>query len=272
MESVELSAEERKRIWFYRFLTVASIAAIWEFAGRRSQDLYFALGTPSTVVYELLILLAEDQLHYHFFLTGAEALSGLILGTLTGTTLGLSLWFSKTAAEVSRPFFLGLGTFPVFAFAPLMIIWFGIGFIMKAALAFFATLFVAFSKSYEGATSVNDEHVHTMQAMRASKKEIFSKVIVPGSLDSVLSNMGLNVGLALLGAFIGEFIAAEQGLGYLILQAGNVYNVPRALAATLGIITLAIIFEYIGRLIKSKRFTLIQWISVPRGIWRSRDT
>ena len=218
---------DSRRVWLYRISLLALIFIVWENAGRASNDVFFVLGTPTAVLKELYVLVMQDRFHMHFIYTAGEALSGLLLGTITGSLLGLSLWLSRTAAEVARPFLLSLGTFPVFAFAPLMIIWFGIGFFMKAALAFLAVLFVAFSKSYEGATSVAEEHIDTLRAMRASKPQIFRKIIVPGSLESVLGNMGLNVGLALLGAFIGEFIAAEQGLGYLILQAGNVYDVPR---------------------------------------------
>jgi NitT/TauT family transport system permease protein len=79
--------------------------------------------------------------------------------------------------------------------------------------------------------------------------------------------MRVNIGLSLLGAFIGEFIASDRGLGYLILRASNLYNVPRALAAGVGILILAIGLEALGRAIERKRYVLVQLISVPRILW-----
>lgn len=255
-------------IWIYRTLIVVILCGVWEYVGRTDKNFFFILASPSSVIRELILLILNGNFFYHMFITGAEASTGLVAGTIIGTVAGLSLWYSKTVAHVVRPFILGLGTFSVFAFAPLMIIWFGIGFMMKFALAFFASLFVAFGRSYEGSLSVSEEYIDSLKAMKADKSAIFTKVVIPGSLDYVFSNMGVNVGLALLGAFIGEFIAAEEGLGYVILRAGNVYDVPKALAATMGIIALAILFEWVSRWVQENRFIIIQYLSVPRAFWR----
>lgn len=242
---------------------------LWEIAGRSSDNVFFLIGTPSAVFREFKQLLFFEKLHYHFLITSGEALIGLIIGTLVGAGVGLSLWYSETAAATARPFIITLGTLPIFAFAPLMIVWFGIGFGMKVALATFSTVFVAFNQSYRGATLVSQEYVDVLRGMNASRHQIFSKVIIPGSLDWVLSSMRLNVGFALLGAFIGEFVASDKGLGYLILRAAGLYNIPRALAAAIGITVLALFLDFVARYVEGHRHVLVQILSVPRYIWRS---
>lgn len=259
----------RTKVTLLQLAVVLFIGCIWESAGRLSSTVFFVLGTPSAVAKELWILVFREHMLIDFLITGSEAVSGLLIGTAAGSTLGLLLWFSENVERTTRPFVLALGTLPVFAFAPLMIIWFGIGFGMKVAMATFATLFVSFNQASRGATLVSRTFVDMMRGMHASRQQIFHKVIVPGSLDWVLSSMRLNVGFGLLGAFIGEFIAADRGLGYIILRAGSLYNVPRALAAALGITALALMLDGVARYAERHRYTLIQWLSVPRLVWRS---
>ena len=83
--------------------------AIWEIAGRHSTSFSFLLGTPSVIALELKRMLLHEQLAWHFFVTGIEALVGLAAGTLIGLAFGLSLWFSDRAAQVSRPFVIVFG-------------------------------------------------------------------------------------------------------------------------------------------------------------------
>lgn len=251
----------------FQVLIVIIFTLVWEWLGSSSKGIFFLVGTPTAVLKELWQLIVSGNFFGHFLITGAETVSGFLIGTLLGTILGLFLWFSDTTARIARPFVTGLGALPIFAFAPLMIVWFGVGFRMKVAIAVFSTVFVAFSQAYKGANSVSGEYVDTLKGMNASRSQIFQKVIIPGSLDWVLSSMRINVGLALLGAFIGEYISSDAGLGHLILRASSLYNIPRALAAAAGITVLALILDSLARFIQAKRYVLVQWLSVPRKLW-----
>lgn len=242
----------------------------WEAVGRAAGSAFFFVGTPSAALGELVQLLAHGNFGVHFLTTGFEALVGLLIGTALGSAAGLTLWYSDLTAKVAKPFVLGLGTLPVLAFAPLMIVWFGIGLQMKVALAVFSTVFVAFTQSHRGASSVSSEYIDVLKGMDATRRQIFVKVIVPGSLDWVLSSMRLNVGFGLLGAFIGEFIAADKGLGFVILRAASLYNVPRVMAAAAGITLLAIILDRMADAIERRRHTIIQLLSVPRPLRQFR--
>lgn len=257
----------RMRILCYQIGLTLSFLVVWETVGRVSAFWRFLIGTPTEVAREFYDLLIRHSLWDHFVVTGSEAIVGLLIGTVVGSVSGLMLWYSDTAARVARPFILVVGSLPIFAFAPLMIVWFGVGFGMKVALAAFSTVFVAFNQGYRGASLVAADYVDTLRGMNASKGQMFRKVIVPGSIDWVLASARLNVGFGLLGAFIGEFIAADQGLGYLILRAGNLYNVPRALAAGVGITILALGLDGVAKLIERNRHIIVQVMSVPRLLW-----
>ena len=133
---------QRARIWAWRLLAVVVVGAGWETAARLSPGTAFFLASPSEILLALRDMSRAGTLMTDTSTTAQEALAGLLIGTAVGTLFGLSLWLSDTAAKVTRPFILILGTLPVFAVAPLLIVWFGIGFRMKVALATLATVFL----------------------------------------------------------------------------------------------------------------------------------
>ncbi len=251
-----------------RLIAFLSLIAVWEgldlvFPGSR-----FFLSRPTDILSELQTLLLHDNLHVHFAVTATEAFVGAFLGTLIGAIVGLSFWYSRILADVARPFVLVAASVPVIAFAPLFILWFGVGIEMKIAIAFFSTVFPALAQAYRGANEVSQEYVDVLEGMRASRSKIFTKAIIPGALTWVLNSMRLNVGLGLLGAFMGEFIASQEGLGYLMLRAAALYNVSRAFAAAIGMAVLALLFDFFAQWVEQKRLRIVELISVPRLIWR----
>jgi NitT/TauT family transport system permease protein len=248
---------------FGRLLVLTIVVGSWEIAATLFKRVDFAVGRPSSVAGEVLSLLRHGAIFPHIAATGGAALAGLMLGTCVGTALGLVTWFSRSTTVLLRPFILALGALPILALAPLMIIWFGIGIQMKVALACLSTIFVAFAQSSKGAESVSSTYIDVLRGMNATNRQIFVKAVFPGSLDWVFSAMRLNAGLALLGAFIGEFIAADVGLGYTVLRASSLYNVPRAIGAALFIVILALAFDWLAGWTERHRNKLISFICIP---------
>jgi NitT/TauT family transport system permease protein len=152
-------------------------------------------------------------------------------------------------ARIAKPYVVAIGAVPVFALAPVMIVWFGIGIFSKIMIAALSTVIVAIVQAYEGATSVDTRHLQLLQVMGATRYQTFRKVVVPSALIWVVNSMKLNVGFALLGAFIGEFISSEQGLGYLVLKAAGLYDMSKVFAGCLAIMAIALMLNWIvGRL------------------------
>ena len=256
------------RVTLIRVLIALLLLFGWEILGS-TETISFFTSSPHKVLGEFLKLLIEGNLLLHFIVTAGEASAGLSLGLFVGGVIGLLLWYSTTLARALHPFILAAGSVPLVSLAPLFIVWFGIGIQMKIALSFFSTVFTTLSQSYQGACKVNAQYLDVLTAMQARPHEKFIKVIVPGSLDWVLGSMRLNIGLGLLGAFLGEFIASEAGLGHLILRASSLYNTSQAFAAGFGIAALALIFDSFGAFIERRKTAIVQLVSVPRAIWLS---
>jgi NitT/TauT family transport system permease protein len=257
---------EANRIKTARWTILVLVLVSWQLAGIKSSSFNFLLGTPSQIVIELSKFIGSGDFFKDSGVTGAEALAGLLLGTLVGTVAGLLVWLSGAVAATIRPFVFALGGFPIFAIAPLMIVWFGIGIEMKIAFATLATVFVAFNQAYTGANMVSKDFLDLMRGFGASRWLQFRKVVIPASIDWVLAALRVNTGLSILGAFIGEFVAADRGLGHAIMIAAGLYRVPKALAAAFGMVILAASFHWLSGLVEKHRGVLVQYISVPKAI------
>jgi NitT/TauT family transport system permease protein len=229
---------------------------IWYFATQGSQERQFTFSSPEKVLEAFLRLVQSGELLQNCKVTILEALSGFLLGTTSGAIIGLSLWYSSLVAKIAKPYITALATVPIFALAPIVISWFGIDIYSKIALAFLSTVTVAIVQSYQGAMAVEPRFLRLMQVIAASRWQTFRLVVVPSSLIWVLNAMKLNIGLALLGAFIGEFISAEQGLGFMIVKASGLYDMATVFV---GVIALIVIALLLTSLVEQLERYLMKW-------------
>jgi len=243
-------------------LLFAAILAVWEAFASQLPRFNFLFGSPSEIFTSLVRNTSNGLLINDFFITGFEALIGFVLGVIFGTLAGFILWYSPFVARISRPYVVILGAVPIFAFAPMVIVWFGIGFEMKVAMAALGTFLVALTQAYEGAKSIDVEEFRLLKIFGATRFQIFQKVIFPSSLSWVLASMKLNVGFALLGAFIGEFISSNSGLGHFMIRAGSLYDIPSVFAGGAYLILLALLFNLIVVFVEKNRMKIIEFFSV----------
>lgn len=233
-------------------LPLIVLLSCWQLYSVVDPQRQFIFSSPVKVFDTFLKLLLNGELARNTGVTVVEALSGFVLGTVCGAATGLSLWYSRIVAKVAKPYIAALGSIPIFALTPMIIAWFGIGILSKIMLAFISTVVVAIVQSYQGAMSAEPRFLRLMQVLGASRFQTFRAVILPSSLIWVLNAMKLNVGLALLGAFIGEFISAEQGLGYMIVRASGLYDMSTVLVGVFTLVAVALCFTALVEKIEKK--------------------
>ena len=191
----------------------------------------------------------DGSLFRDTYVTGMETVLGFLLGNALGTLLGLSLWYSQSVARVVQPFIVAIGSIPIIALAPIMIIWFGTGLASKVAMATLSVVVVALVTSYKGAMSVDPDKVNLFRTLGASKAQIFRRLVIPSALSDIFAGLRLTVGFALIGAIIGEFMSSSEGLGHAIFKAGSLYNIPKVFAALVATIFLALALTWaVGKL------------------------
>ncbi len=226
-------------------LPLLALILVWSLFTERNPQAQFIFSSPSQVFTAFIKLLNSGELFRNSGITIFEALSGFCLGTICGALIGLSLWYSQLVAKIAKPYITALATIPIFALAPIIIVWFGIGLWSKIMLAFISTVSVAIVQSYQGAMSVEPRFLRFMQVVGATRNQIFSIIVVPSSVIWVINAAKLNIGLALLGAFIGEFISSEQGLGYMIVKASGLYDMATVIVGIIMLIIIALTFTIV---------------------------
>lgn len=269
---MEIDEQTNMKIILYKispFLLFVVILTVWQVFASQFPRFNFLFGSPSEIGASLVQNTASGLLVGDFFITGFEALTGFILGVTFGTIAGFFLWYSPLLARIFRPYIVILGAIPIFAFAPIVIVWFGIGLSMKIAMATLGAFLVALTQAYEGAKSIDVEEFRLLKIFGATRFQIFQKVIFPSSLSWVIASMKLNVGFALLGAFIGEFISSNKGLGHFMIRSGSLYDIPSVFAGGVYLIFLALLFNLIVFFVEKKKIKIIEFFSVDRETKRS---
>lgn len=239
---------------------LAVLLWLWEGATAQDRQAAFLFGSPSAIFGFLVQMWRDGSLFRDTYVTGVETLLGFLLGNVIGTSIGLSLWYSQTVARVVQPFIIALGSIPIIALAPIMIIWFGTGLMSKVAMATLSVLVVALVTSYKGALSVDPDKISLFRTLGATKGQIFHRLVIPSALTDIFAGLRLTVGFALIGAIIGEFMSSSEGLGHAIFKAGSLYNIPKVFAALVATIALALFLTWlVGQLER----LLTPWRNAP---------
>ncbi len=151
----------------------------------------------------------------------------------------------KYALSSHEPFVIAIGSIPIIALAPIIIIWFGTGLPSKIAMSTLSVVVVALVTSYKGALGVDPDQINLLRTLGARKPQIFAKLVVPSSLTDIFAGLRLTVGFALIGAIVGEFMSSSVGLGHAIFQAGSLYAIPKVFASLVGTIALALALTFL---------------------------
>jgi NitT/TauT family transport system permease protein len=202
---------------------------LWELSVFQNPTRQFLFGSPSAVMRVAVTDLSSAPLWNDVLITSLEASLGLATGTMLGTLSGLLLWSIPPLSRILRPYLVLISTIPIFAIAPMLTIWFGTGLTAKVAMAAFATFFVSLAHALDGASQASRMYSSYARSLGSKRSVLIKKIVLPGASHWVLAGIKINIGLALVGAFIGEFVSSEAGLGHYILKAGSLYDTPRVL-------------------------------------------
>ena len=211
------------KVWLLRALMAISFFGAWEWAVRAKLINGFFFGQPSRIWAEFVSAAGDGSLLWHTWVTLSETLLAFAGGVIVGTVFGLLMWFSRVFAVAFYPVLMMWNATPKIALGPMFIIWIGIGYWMKVALGFSLVFVIAWVIAYDATRQLDNDLERLLKSLGASKGQIFSKVVVPGTIPWVISAFRLCIGLALTGTVVGEFITANEGLGFLISFASGSY-------------------------------------------------
>jgi len=193
-----------------------AIVLLWQFSPELFGVSPLWFSRPSIVWEKAIRSISSGALQRDILTTLIETLLGFLLGSLAGLSIGIVLARSKFAAAVIEPLLLVANAFPKVALAPLFLVWFGVGLGMKVAVAFSLVVIVMILTTMTGLRTVRQELVDNAKLMGAGGAKIFSAIVLPSIAPWLLSGLKISLAFSLIGALLGEFIAAQNGLGAMI--------------------------------------------------------
>lgn len=232
----------RLHVWALRIVLLAGVLGIWQFtSGRYYPD--FFLSKPTEIAAIAWKWLTDGDLLYHAGFTTLEATAGFVLGSAVGMVVGIWLGRAPMASRVLDPFITTFYSLPKVALAPLFILWFGIGIAMKIYLTATIVFFLVFLSTFTGVRAVSREQIAILKLMGAREHHIMMKVVLPSAITWVFTGLRLSVPYALIGAIVGELIASNRGLGYLLSNSAGQFSTAGVFAALVAIVLLALLLD-----------------------------
>jgi len=230
----------RRSEYVFLPLALALFLGMWELIIWLGGYPPFILPSPGRVYEKWRSVLTEGLLWWHTRVTLSEILGGLALGLITATVLGYWMAKSHMLERLISPYVVASQSVPIVALAPLLVIWFGSGRLSKVLVCALTIFFPMLVNTMVGVRSVDAGLVHLMRSLRATRWQTFTMLEIPSALPVLLGGLKVSVTLSVIGAVVGEFVAADRGLGFLINVARGNFDTPLMFVALFTLVVIAL--------------------------------
>ena len=258
-----MAAGSRSERWVLRLLVLALIVLVWEGLCRIGWASEFWVSRPFLIVERLWEAVPSTALWFHTGVTVIETVSGFLLGALAGTIAGFALARWRRAHVALEPYLMGIYSLPRVALAPLFIMWFGIGIPSKIMLAISIVFFILLINTYVGVQNVDRDLVNAVKTMGAAPRFVTRHVVLPSCIPWIFSGLRISMALALTASVVGEMLAAQYGLGFMLARASGTFDTTGIFMVLIVLALLAIgTYNLMARLEKR----LLHWQGEPSQI------
>lgn len=223
-EFIAKQKRHRRNVIVYRFMLLVLLLALWELCARLGIIDDFIFSSPSRVLLCFWSMFVDGSIFLHIGITLLETIVSFGFVVAAGILTAVFLWSSQSLSEILEPYLVMLNSLPKSALAPILIVWLGnnVRTIIVAAVS--VAVFGSIITLHNGFSHMDPDQIKLIYSLGGKKKDVLFKVLLPGSVPLIISNMKVNIGLCLVGVIIGEFLAANKGLGYLIIYGSQVFK------------------------------------------------
>jgi NitT/TauT family transport system permease protein len=261
----------RLRLRVFQLLVLLVTLVVWRLLSRNEQMAFF-FGDPLAVAGRIWSwflpfpmppnatfpegLPGNADIYLHLGVTLVETVLAFAIGTVLGLAMGLWLALAPVASAVFDPYIKAANSMPRVILAPIFALWFGLGIWSKVALAVTLVFFIVFFNAYQGVREVSPVILANARMLGANRKQLLRTVYLPSATSWVFSSLHTSVGLAFVGAVVGEYLGSARGVGYLILQAEGSFDVNTVFAGIVVLTAFALLLDgLVGRIERS----LMKW-------------
>ena len=203
----------------------------------------FFFGEPLKVLERIWAWFAGGDIYRHLWVTLVETLLAFFAGTALGVVVGIWLALSPTASALLDPYIKAANAMPRVILAPIFSVWFGLGMASKVALGITLVFFIVFFNVYQGIREISPVVLANAKMLGATRGQLLRHVYLPSAMSWVFASLHNSVGLAFVGAVVGEYLGSAEGVGYLILQAEGVFDINTVFAGVLVLTGFALVLD-----------------------------
>lgn len=241
--------QHHQLIAFCRMAGFLLFLSIWELASDLHLIDSFIFSSPLKIFHTIGTMWADGSLIRHTAITLGETAASFLLVILLSFLTATFLWFFRSMSEILEPWLVILNSLPKSALAPLLIVWLGASMRTIIVAGMSVAIFGSIISMYTAFCETDPEAMKLIDTLGGSRLQVLTYVVCPSSLPSIISILKVNIGLCLVGVIIGEFLAAREGLGYLIIYSSQVFRLDYLIATLIILCIIAFcLYQLIQRL------------------------
>ena len=229
---------------------------LWELAAWHWPIVAKLVSQPSDIALGIVDAIRFGSIWPHLQATLTEMAIGYVIGAVTGVLLGLLFGRVKLLGDIFNPYITLFNGIPKVALAPVFVIWFGIGLMSKIAIILTMVFFVVFINTFAGLRSVNEEYVSIIRIMGASRLQVVREVFLPATVPYILVGLRAGIPFSVIGAVVGEFIAATKGLGYFINYHQGTFDTNGIFVGVTILALLVVVLDWLLSIVERR---LLKW-------------
>jgi len=204
----------------------------------------FFFGEPVRMFQVIWAWFSDGSIYKHLWVTLEETVLAFVIGSVLGLAMGLWLGLSSTASALLDPYITALNAMPRVVLAPIFMVWFGLGIWSKVALGVTLVFFIVFFNVYQGVKEVSPVVLNNTVMLGANRRQQLRHVYLPSATSWVFSSLHTSVGMAFVGAVVGEYLGSASGVGYLIQQAEGAFDINTVFAGILVLTAFALVLDF----------------------------
>jgi NitT/TauT family transport system permease protein len=256
----------RRRLWIWQALLLAAIFAVWYALTKpgllppimfdNENRAAFFFGEPVRVLVVVWVWFTDGAIYPHLWVTLQETVLAFGIGTVLGLVCGLWLGLAPLASAILDPYIKAANAMPRVVLAPIFMVWFGLGIWSKVALGVTLVFFIVFFNVYQGVKEVSPVVLNSTRMLGANRSQLLRFVYLPSATSWVFSSLHTSVGMAFVGAVVGEYLGSAKGVGYLIQQAEGAFDINTVFAGMVVLTVFALALDVVVTLAERR---LLVW-------------
>ncbi len=245
-----------RSLQFWQVSLFVGVVLFWHFAVQVNVLLKFFFGEPVKIFWIIVGWFQSGYIYEHLLVTLIETLLAYVIGTVLGVVIGLWLGLSPRVARLIDPYLKAFNAMPRVVMAPIFSVWFGLTIASKVALGVTLVFFLVFFNVVAGVRDANPTVLNSARMLGASRAQLVRYFYIPSAMTWVFSSLHASIGMAFVGAVIGEYLGSARGIGYIILLAESVFDINAVFA---GLIVLTVVALALDALVTVLERRVLAW-------------